>query len=404
MDKEDQQANILCVCVCVCVCVFSFQTLTRMTSRISRLAPCSRGFGYVPIRCPVSLFRYPRAFLTKRLAHQQAATPPVHTGLDINRCVDATSEIGPSAPGEFECIQVGTFESILEGDLSSDADEAGDQDGPGCSKSASMSKFEAERRRLERQRNDEIAAKNVERKRMEELIVLLTKVGAVDSIPPSLIQKVLSEKDPKGFHHYLLAQALLTHLKYHHCDTAPLLDIDWQDTLLSHFGPSVVDKQIVLPPPPPKAHVVAQEQRTLFHNQDPKQESLPLFAPGLSSFSSEIFAGASPQSLATLPDPPPCEKPGSRDEREHRGQTFEEGGGSRLEMPEQALELRDAYGASVLHIASLYGYHSVLHQVRQGLHVSACQALLHAQSSSTSFTLLSTNQTICFRQQQQKPD
>ena len=204
----------------------------------------------------------PRAFLTKRLAHQQAATPPVHTGLDM----DGTSGIGQSAPGEFECIEVGTFESFVEGDLSSDADEAGDQDGPGCSKSASMSKFEAERRRLERQRNDEIAAKNVERKKMEELIVLLTKVGAVETVPQSLIQKVLSEKDPKGFHHYLLAQALLTHLKYHHCDTAPLLDIDWQDTLLSHFGPSVVDKQIVLPPPPPKAHVVAQEQRPALHH------------------------------------------------------------------------------------------------------------------------------------------
>jgi hypothetical protein len=136
----------------------------------------------------------------------RAATPPVMSSSQNKIFRDCTS--GDLA-GNWEELA-----SESEG-LELDAEVAG-----------LTTRFEEEKRRKEAQRNADIADKNAERKRMDEMIVLLRQLGAEHSIPRSLIVKVLAEGDPGGFQHWRLAQALLTHLKYNQCDIAKLIEVD----------------------------------------------------------------------------------------------------------------------------------------------------------------------------------
>jgi hypothetical protein len=137
----------------------------------------------------------------------------------------------------------------------------------------------------------------------------------------------------------------------------------------------VIDRQICLPPPPPNTGVIIHEQRTLFHNQDPKAEVLPLFAPGLSAYNAEYFATFGPVQNDTNTDKASKVEIEPRDEG---GQICAIGGefsrrekhcidtgahGGRVEVSDQVLGLRDAYGASVLHVAALNGKSGVLAQV-----------------------------------------
>lgn len=122
--------------------------------------------------------------------------------------------------------------------------------------------------------------------------MMIRSMGAGEGfIPQSLMLKVLAEPDEKGYYHYLLAQALLSHLQHTQIDANILVDVDWENTILSQFGPQIVNREVVLPPPPPKTNVMPQgPNKTLFDNQDPQRESLPLFAAGLSSYDKSIFA------------------------------------------------------------------------------------------------------------------
>ena len=70
--------------------------------------------------------------------------------------------------------------------------------------------------------------------------MMIRSMGAGEGfIPQSLMLKVLAEPDEKGFYHYLLAQALLSHLQHNQIDTNVLIDVDWENTILSQFGPQV---------------------------------------------------------------------------------------------------------------------------------------------------------------------
>ena len=212
----------------------------------------------------------------------------------------------------------------------------------------------------------------------------------------------------------MLAQTLLSHLKYTPCDFSTLVDVDWDNSILSCFGPQVIDRQVVLPPPPQKVNVsVLPNNKTLFDNHDPpvlaifsaslqsfpcpcalswfplvscvyplQEEAMPLFQAGLSSYDASLFEHSSSSKhhcKRQTTKPNTASKSAhqasdvEKDGREEGATDFQKeaealGGGDgqrgddnqEMEIGDEVLGLRDSYGASVLHIAALHGYSSVL--------------------------------------------
>ena len=90
--------------------------------------------------------------------------------------------------------------------------------------------------------------------------MMIRSMGAGERfIPQSLMLKVLAEPDEKGYYHYLLAQALLSHLQHNQLDTNVLIDVDWENTILSQFGPQVTSLHLCM------LHACMHEWRQRMH-------------------------------------------------------------------------------------------------------------------------------------------
>jgi hypothetical protein len=152
---------------------------------------------------------------------------------------------------------------------------------------------------------------------------------------------------------------------------------------LSQFGPQVIDHQVVLPPPPHKTEISPTGHNKTLYDNDPSDEIIEVFAPGLSASDSALFRNTGPafkqfkakQRCRQKTDNVDRDKSVSVEDRGGRQEEGADGGGkfiqekvktslsSGIEVDDKLLGLRDGYGASVLHIASVNGYHSILEQI-----------------------------------------
>lgn len=105
---------------------------------------------------------------------------------------------------------------------------------------------------------------------------------------------------------------------------------------------------------------------------------MPLFQAGLSSYNASLYEPSSnsknmrqtakrKKNSDAHKQEPDCGREGGAskfEEKAEEGRDEQKGEGNEdLEIGEEVLGLRDSYGASVLHVAALHGYSSILEQI-----------------------------------------